>query len=93
MRSAVDAGCLMRLGWLQGLLRCAELAERGAMSHAWFCRSGRVPIHFAASNGHLPCLEWLVAKGADFHAQDGWVLLMSVTTFFAYDGDACNGLD
>ncbi len=55
--------------------------ERGAMSHAWFCRSGRAPIHFAASNGHLPCLEWLVAKDADFHAQDGWVLLMSVTTF------------
>jgi hypothetical protein len=71
MRSAVDAGCLMRLGWLQGLLQCAELAEGGAMSHACCCRSGRAPIHFAASNDRLPCLEWLVAKGADVHARDG----------------------
>ena len=57
------------------------LADGWEASHACFCRSGQAPIHLAASNGFLPCLEWLVAKGADYHAQDGWVLLMSVTTF------------
>ena len=69
MRSAVDAGCLMRLGWLQGLLRCAELAEGGAMSHARCCRDGWAPVHLAARFGHLPCLEWLVAGGADVHVE------------------------
>jgi hypothetical protein len=57
------------------------LADGWEVSHACFCRSGQAPIHKAAEYGHLSCLEWLVAKGADFHAQDGWVLLMSVTTF------------
>ena len=46
------------------------LAEGGAVSHACCCRDGWAPIHKAAYNGHLSCLEFLVARGADVHAQD-----------------------
>ncbi len=46
------------------------LAEGGAVSHACCCRDGRAPIHEAAANGHLSILEFLVARGADVHAQD-----------------------
>ncbi len=70
MRSGVDAGCLMRLRWLQGLLLCVVLVEGGAVSHACCCRDGQAPIHKAAKDGHLSCVEFLVARGADVHAQD-----------------------
>ncbi len=47
------------------------LAEGGAVSHACCCRRGRgSPIHRAAEGGHLSCLEFLVAQGADVHAKD-----------------------
>ena len=48
---------------------CVVLAEGGAVSHACCCRSGWAPIHKAAANGHLSTLEYLVAQGADVHAQ------------------------
>ncbi len=47
------------------------LAEEGAVSHACCCREGRAPIHLAAREGHLSIVEFLVARGADVHAQDG----------------------
>jgi hypothetical protein len=46
------------------------LIEGGAVSHACCCRDGQAPIHKAAEGGHLSCLEFLVARGADVHAQD-----------------------
>ena len=46
------------------------LAEEGAVSHACCCRYGQAPIHKAAEGGHLSTLEFLVARGADVHAQD-----------------------
>ena len=49
---------------------CVVLAEGGAVSHACCCRSGKAPIHRAALRGHLLCLEFLVARGADVNAQD-----------------------
>ncbi len=49
----------------------------GAVSHACCCRFGHAPIHNAVGNSHLSCLEWLVARGADIHAQDMYELLMS----------------
>ena len=39
------------------------------MSHACCCRDGQAPIHMAATRGDLSCLEFLVARGADIHAQ------------------------
>ena len=45
------------------------LAEGGAVSHACCCRDGQAPIHLAAKNGNLSCLELFVARGADVHAQ------------------------
>jgi hypothetical protein len=74
----VDAGCLMRLWWLQGLRRCAVLAEGGAVSHACCFSEGKAPIHEAAIQCHLPCLELLVAQGAEVDAKDKWELLSSV---------------
>ena len=56
------------------------LAEGGAVSHACSCRTGWAPIHLAAANGHLSIMEFLVARGADVHAQNECVLLMSATT-------------
>jgi hypothetical protein len=50
------------------------------VSHACCCRRGEAPIHFAAERGHLSILEFLVARGANVHAQTKWVLLMSATT-------------
>jgi hypothetical protein len=47
------------------------LAEGEAVSHACCCRGGEAPIHKAADGGHLSILEYLVARGADVHAQDG----------------------
>jgi ankyrin repeat protein len=44
------------------------LIEGGAVSHACCCRDGWAPIHSAAANGQLSCLEFLVARGADVHA-------------------------
>jgi ankyrin repeat protein len=55
---------------LPGLLLCVVLAEGGAVSHACCCRDGETPIHKAARVGHLSILEFLVARGADVHAQD-----------------------
>jgi hypothetical protein len=59
---------------------CVGLIEGGAVSHACCCRSGHTPIHWAAGNGrlsswpdgngHLSCLELLIARD---------VLMMSVT--------------
>ena len=46
------------------------LAEGGAVSHACCCRNGQAPIHRAAEAGYLSILEFLVARGADVHAQD-----------------------
>ena len=69
MTSAVDAGCLMLLCLLQGLRLCVVLAEGGAVSHACRCRDGEAPIHKAADGGHLSCVEFLVARGADVLAQ------------------------
>jgi ankyrin repeat protein len=46
------------------------LAEEGDVSHACCCRHGWAPIHYAADGGHLSILEYLVAQGADVHAQD-----------------------
>ena len=46
------------------------LAEGGAVSHACCCSRGEAPIHKAAQRGHLACLEVLVARGADVHAQN-----------------------
>jgi hypothetical protein len=60
----------MQLCLLQGLLLCVVLAEGGAVSHACCCRDGRAPIYKAAEWGHLSILEFLVARGADVHAQD-----------------------
>ena len=54
---------------LPGLLLCVVLAEGGAVSHACCCRDGQAPIHWAAWGGHLSTLEFLVARGADVHAQ------------------------
>ncbi len=48
----------------------AGLAEGGAVSHACCCRYGQTPIHLAARRGDLSSLEFLVARGADVHAQD-----------------------
>ena len=70
MTSAVDAGCLMVLRLLPGLRLCVVLAEGGAVSHARCCRDGGAPIVSAASGGHLSIVEFLVARGADVHAQD-----------------------
>ena len=69
MTSAVDAGCLMLVRLLPGLLLCVVLAEGGAVSHACCCRDGEAPIHWAAGQGHMSILEFLVARGADVHAQ------------------------
>ncbi len=44
------------------------LIEGGAVSHACCCRNGAAPIHSAALSGHLSCLEFLVARGADVRA-------------------------
>ena len=55
---------------LRGLRLCVVLAEGGAVCHACCCRVGEAPIHKAADGGHLSCLEFLVARGADVHAQD-----------------------
>ena len=44
-------------------------AEGGAVSHACCCRDGGAPIYKAARGGHLSCLEFLVDRGADVHAQ------------------------
>ncbi len=49
---------------------CVVLAKGGAVSHACCCRDGEAPIHKAALGGYLSCLEFLVARGADVHAQD-----------------------
>ena len=46
------------------------LFKGGAVSHACCCRNGEAPIHKAAERGHLSCMEFLVARGADVHAQD-----------------------
>ena len=46
-----------------------RLIEGGAVSHACCCRFGAAAIHIAAEGGHLSCLEFLVARGADVHAQ------------------------
>ena len=46
------------------------LAEGGAVSHACCCRAGWAPIHGAAERCDLSMLEFLVARGADVHAQD-----------------------
>ena len=70
MTSAVDCGCLMLLKLLPGLLLGVVLAEGGAVSHACCCRYDKAPIHLAAEGGHLSTLEFLVARGADVHAQD-----------------------
>ena len=70
MRSGVDAGCFMRLRLLQGLRLCVVLVEGVAVSHAYCCRDGQAPIDKAAQGGHLSCLEFLVARGADVNAQD-----------------------
>jgi hypothetical protein len=59
----------VRLRWLQGLLLCVVLIEDGAVSHACCCRDGAAPIHMAAFQDHLSCVEFLVARGADVHAQ------------------------
>ena len=48
---------------------CVVLAEGGAVSHACCFRRCRAPIHKAAMGGHLSILEFLVARGADVHAQ------------------------
>jgi hypothetical protein len=55
---------------LPGLLLCVVLAEGGAVSHACCCRDGEAPTHLAAEEGYLSILEFLVARGADVHAQD-----------------------
>ncbi len=34
------------------------------------CRDGRASIHWAAEEGHLSCLEFLVARNADVNARD-----------------------
>jgi ankyrin repeat protein len=60
----------MLLKLLPGLLLCVVLAEGGAVSHACCCRNGYAPIHKAAFYGHLSCLEFLVARGADVNVQD-----------------------
>ena len=70
MTTAIDAGCLMLLRLLQGLRRCVVLADGGTASHACCCRDGRAPIHRSAQQGDLSCVEFLVARGADVHAQD-----------------------
>jgi hypothetical protein len=70
MTSAVDAGCLMLLRLLPGLWLCVVLAEGGAVSHACCCRDGQAPIHLAAEQGDLSILEFLLARGANVHAQD-----------------------
>ena len=62
---------LVVLCWCDGLLGlCVVLAEGGAVSHACCCRHGSAAIHKAARYGHLWILEFLVARGADVHAQD-----------------------
>jgi hypothetical protein len=38
-------------------------------SDARCCRDGRAPVHVAASEGHLSCLEFLVGRNADVNAQ------------------------
>ena len=48
---------------------CVVLAEGGAVSHACCCRHDQAPMHKAAFGGHLSCLEFLVARGADVNAQ------------------------
>ena len=50
------------------------------MSHACCCSRFEAPIHLAAEQGDLSCLEFLVTRGADVNSQDGCVLLMSATT-------------
>ncbi len=46
------------------------LAEGGAVSHACCCSWGHAPIFRAADYGHLSCLEFLVAQGANVNAED-----------------------
>ena len=55
---------------LPGLRLCVVLAEGGAVSHACCCRNGQASIHTAARYGYLSILEFLLARGADVHAQD-----------------------
>ncbi len=62
-----DAGVIVAV--LPGLLLCVVLAEGGAVSHACCCRDGWAPIHWAARGGHLLILEFLLARGANVHAQ------------------------
>jgi hypothetical protein len=38
-----------------------------AVSQSCCCRFGQAPIHKAAYHGHLSCLEWLLARGADLY--------------------------
>ena len=72
MTSAVDGGWLLLLRLLPGLRLCAVLAEGGAVSHACCCRNGMASIHWAAGEGHSSIVEFLVARGANVHAQDKW---------------------
>jgi len=54
----------------RGLRLCVVLAEGGAVSHA--VAAGMVGSYFTGQllEGHLSILEFLVARGADVHAQD-----------------------
>ena len=44
--------------------------EVEAFSHASFCSKGEAPIHVAACEGKLYCLELLISKNADVNVQD-----------------------
>ncbi len=46
------------------------LAEGGAVCHTCCCRDGEAPIHKAVYGGYLSCVELLVTRGADVHAQN-----------------------
>ncbi len=48
----------------------------GAFFHACRCRCGWAPVHRAALHGRIPFIEFLLSKGADVNAQDGFVPLL-----------------
>ena len=57
------------------VLCCVWYCVRGVFSRL-LLRNGMAPIHLAAGGGHASCIEFLVTKGADIHAKDGWVLFL-----------------